>query len=109
MVLSVFGPFLPLLLTPNTTRDAPPRCLPEVGKSYLTAQGVFAERVEPLPAQFLWEMFNVSNTPAFGRPGTFPGSGCGRITSTWGGGTGFEASDFGYSARVMQAALKLYW
>jgi len=60
-------------------------------------------------AQFRWEMFNLFNTPAFGRPGAFPGSGFGRITSTWGGGTGFEASDFGYPARVMQAALKLYW
>jgi hypothetical protein len=61
--------------------------------------------------QFRWEMFNAFNTPAFNPPGTSPtGSGFGQITSSWGTANGtFQASTFGYPARVMQAALKFYW
>ena len=105
--------FNPAAFKPNTEftfGDSPRNVLvgPHLNNVDLGIDKNFRYR-ERYRAQFRWEMFNVFNTPAFGRPGTFPGSGFGRITSTWGGGTGFEASDFGYPARVMQAALKLYW
>ena len=105
--------FSPAAFKPNTEftfGDSPRNVLvgPHLNNVDLGIDKNFRYR-ERYRAQFRWEMFNLFNTPAFGRPGTFPGSGFGRITSTWGGGTGFEASDFGYPARVMQAALKLYW
>ncbi len=59
--------------------------------------------------QFRWEMFNAFNIPSFGTPDTYPGdTGFGRITSSW-NGTGTEADLFGFPAREMQFALKLYF
>lgn len=59
--------------------------------------------------QFRWEMFNAFNRATFDPPNTSVTSGAfGRITST-AGGAGPEQSTFGYPARVMQAALKIYF
>jgi hypothetical protein len=64
---------------------------------------------EQFRLQFRWEMFNAFNTPAYNTPNTYPGSGFGQITCTWGCSSGVDADAYGYQARVMQAALKLYW
>jgi len=73
-----------------------------LGKSF-----PFKERYR---VQFRWEMFNAFNRATFDPPDNSVTSGAfGRITSTKGAGAGYEQGQFGYPARVMQAALKLYW
>lgn len=60
--------------------------------------------------QFRWEMFNAFNRAMFDIPNTNPSSGSfGRISQTKGAGSGYQQYLFGYTPRVMQAALKLYW
>jgi hypothetical protein len=63
--------------------------------------------------QIRWEIFNLTNTAAFEPPGNNPSSpGFGTITSTWGASGGISTSEqsyYGYPARVMQAAIKIYF
>jgi hypothetical protein len=55
-------------------------------------------------------MFNAFNRAMFDPPNNSVTSGSfGRITSTAGSGAGYEQGTFGYPARVMQAALKVYF
>src|SRR6185312_4747725 len=60
--------------------------------------------------QLRWEAFNALNHAAFGNPDTNVSDGpgvFGKIFNTK--GYGGEQAFFGYGARVMQIALKLYW
>jgi hypothetical protein len=58
--------------------------------------------------QLRWEAFNALNRPIFADPDTnLPDSNFGHITNTK--GYGAEQSTFGYGARLMQVALKLYF
>jgi hypothetical protein len=65
--------------------------------------------------QFRWDMFNALNRTEFSDPDTNLSDGpnsFGRITSTKGSGAGPGGSEqqyYGYTPRVMQAALKFYW
>lgn len=60
--------------------------------------------------QFRWEMFNALNRPTFDLPNTTVTSGSfGQISQTKGAGSGYQQTLFGYTPRVMQAALKFYW
>jgi hypothetical protein len=53
--------------------------------------------LERYRAQFRWEAFNFSNTPAWGQPNTTLGTGTfGAVTSAGG-------------RRIMQFSVKLYW
>jgi hypothetical protein len=63
---------------------------------------------ENVRLQFRAEAFNALNRPMFADPDTtVTDSGFGQITSTKGYGN--EQSFFGYPARTLQLALKLYW
>jgi hypothetical protein len=55
-------------------------------------------------------MFNALNRTTFASPNTDPfSSTVGKIAGTKGFGQGFQQGYFGYSPRVMEAALKFYW
>jgi hypothetical protein len=97
--------------TPGTFGSAPRNNLqgPGINNADLSVDKNFPFK-ERYRVQFRWELFNAFNRATFDPPNTSVTSGAfGRITSTAGSGAGYEQGQFGYPARVMQAALKFYW